>query len=36
MGVIGTILGIAWGCALPIFMIVWFTRSKVRAEVSTW
>lgn len=29
----GTLL---WGWALPIFMLVWFRRAKIRKEVSSW
>ncbi len=28
--------GIVWGCALPVFMLVWFSRAGVRAEVARW
>lgn len=28
--------GVLWGCALPVFMLVWFSRATVRAEVARW
>lgn len=37
-GAIGmaVLFGIAWGGALPIFLLIWFTRARVRAEVQRW
>lgn len=37
-GAIGmaVLFGIAWGGALPIFLLIWFSRAKVRAEVQRW
>ncbi len=29
-------VGLCWGWALPIFMLIWFTRGKIRAEVAEW
>lgn len=29
-------LGVAWGVALPIFVLVWLRRATVRADVATW
>jgi hypothetical protein len=26
----------AWGMALPIFVLIWYARAKVKAEVATW
>ena len=28
--------GLAWGWALPVFFLIWFTRSKIKAETATW
>ena len=28
--------GLAWGCALPAFLLIWFSRAKVGAEVGRW
>lgn len=30
------VLVIAWGSALPVFLIVWFAREKIRREVAAW
>ena len=30
------LLSIAWGWALPVFVLVWFSRPAVRQEVATW
>ena len=35
-GALGVVLGIAWGWALPVFMIVWFCRAKIRADIAAW
>lgn len=32
----GTACALLWGWALPIFMLIWFARGKIRAEVATW
>lgn len=36
MAVLGTAIAIVWGWALPVIMIVWFLRPRIRAEVSAW
>jgi len=36
MSVVGAVIGIAWGWCLPIFMIIWFMRPKVRRDIATW
>jgi hypothetical protein len=28
--------GLLWGCALPVFMLIWFTRRSVKEEISRW
>ena len=45
-GIIGTIMAIVgplflvfaiiWGWALPIFMLIWFSRRKIKAEIAQW
>jgi hypothetical protein len=30
------IFWIVWGCALPIFLLIWFGRRKIKDEVTTW
>jgi hypothetical protein len=32
----GVVVGILWGWALPIFMLVWFSRAKIKAETVIW
>jgi hypothetical protein len=32
----GMVMGIAWGCAYPVFLLIWFHLSKVRLEVNRW
>ena len=36
MSAVGAVIGIAWGWCLPIFMIIWFMRPKVRRDIATW
>lgn len=33
---IWAVTGILWGCALPIFILTWFSRYKIKAEVAAW
>ncbi len=35
-GVFAIVVGILWGWALPIFLLSWFSRSKIKAEVAGW
>ena len=35
-GAFTIVLGILWGWALPIFLLIWFSRSKIKAEVAQW
>ncbi len=30
------LVGLIWGWALPVFLLVWFSRKNVRAEVAGW
>ena len=32
----GIVMSALWGCALPVFMLVWFSRSKIKTEVANW
>ncbi|MBN1513150.1 MAG: hypothetical protein JXB13_14135 [Phycisphaerae bacterium] len=34
--VFGVVVGILWGCALPVFVLIWFSRRKIRNEVASW
>jgi hypothetical protein len=36
IGAFTIVLGIVWGWALPLFMLVWLTRKSIRAEVAGW
>ncbi len=36
MAVMGMIVGIAWGWALPVFLLIWFSRAKIKEEVAGW
>ncbi len=35
-GAIGMIIGALWLCALPVFILVWFSRNKIKCEVAGW
>lgn len=35
-GIIGVIISVIWGWALPVFLLVWLSRSKICDEVKTW
>ncbi len=34
--VVSLAFGLAWGWAMPVFLWIWFSRSKVKALVSAW
>ncbi len=34
--VFGIVAGILWVCALPVFVLIWFGRRKIRNEVASW
>jgi hypothetical protein len=36
MLIFAVVLTILWGWALPIVMLVWFSRAKIRSEVAAW
>ncbi|MCH8824707.1 MAG: hypothetical protein IH984_14505 [Planctomycetes bacterium] len=36
MGMLMIVIMIIWGCALPVFTLIWFSRKKVRIEVASW
>lgn len=33
---ISIVVGVAWGAALPIFLLIWLRLRTVRAEIETW
>lgn len=32
----GTCFALLWGSALPVFLIIWYSRAKIRTEVAGW
>jgi hypothetical protein len=36
LGAIGTGFSVLWGWSLPVFVLIWFARRKVRDEVRGW
>lgn len=36
MIVVGLVFGLAWGWALPVFLLIWLTRGKIKNEVAGW
>lgn len=34
--IVSLVVGIAWGWALPAFVLAWFARRPIREEVATW
>ena len=36
MGVVGAVAGVLWSCAYPVFLLIWFSRAKVRTEYTQW
>jgi hypothetical protein len=30
------LINLAWALALPVFMLIWFNRTKIKDEVATW
>ena len=36
MMVMGLVFGLAWGWALPVFLLIWLTRGKIKNEVAGW
>ncbi len=35
-GMLGMVVGFLWACALPVFMLVWFSRKKIKSETEGW
>ena len=35
-GLIGVFISVFWGWALPVFLLVWLSRRKIRDEVQSW
>ncbi|MEX0652743.1 MAG: hypothetical protein WD534_17245 [Phycisphaeraceae bacterium] len=36
MALFNIAIGLAWGWALPVFMLIWFSRRSVKADVASW
>jgi len=36
MVVAGAAVGLAWGAALPVFMLVWLARDRIRRHTAKW
>jgi hypothetical protein len=34
--IFGLIIGLIWSLALPVFMLIWFSRGKIKHEVAEW
>ena len=32
----GVCFGVVWGFALPVFVLIWFSRKKIKAETAEW
>lgn len=33
---LGFAVGICWGWAIPLFLLIWLLRGKIKAEMATW
>ena len=36
IGFVGLAFGLIWGCALPVFLLIWLGRRKINQEVAAW
>jgi hypothetical protein len=36
MVVLTVVIGVLWGWALPVFMLIWMNRSSIKAETASW
>lgn len=36
LGAVGVVFGILWTCAFPVFLLIWFSRAKVKTEYAQW
>lgn len=34
--VLSVLFGLLWGCAYPTFLLIWFSRAKIKQEVAGW
>lgn len=33
---VGVVIGLLWSCTFPVFVLIWFSRGKVKAEYCQW
>ncbi|MBP7948326.1 MAG: hypothetical protein KA004_01635 [Verrucomicrobiales bacterium] len=33
---VGAVVGVVWGMALPVFLLIWFSRKGVRHDIASW
>ena len=33
---VGAVFALLWGCALPVFVLIWFARGSIKAQVAEW
>ena len=36
LGPIGAVINLIFWCALPVFVLIWFARQKIKEDVATW
>ena len=36
MAAVGVCVGIVWSCALPVFLLIWLSRARIKAEIAEW
>jgi len=36
MAIFGAGFGVCWGWALPVFMLIWFSRSNIKSQMALW
>jgi hypothetical protein len=35
-GMAAIAVGVVWGCAFPAFLLIWFARATIKAEIADW
>jgi hypothetical protein len=36
VGTLGVAFGVLWGWAFPVFLLIWLSRGKIKAEIAEW
>lgn len=36
VAIVSALFNLVWGAALPVFVLVWFARARIKAEVAAW